>query len=224
MLIVGLWNTFNLIMAGVALGAVSERKQPDRHPRLTIKRNGWLDFSEQRVAVEIVNVSAGGCAVRLLEEMPPMLLEAEDTRARLTIEPIGDLVGSRSLPLIFRRSPIGGGDDLFGCEFDTMQPEEYYVLADLMYGDSDALPRFLMSRRKHKSIWAGTGQFIWWGIIEPVRAVSYLFKSKPSEEQELQAEPAPATSTAWLKRLVAQAGEKGDGKAGAETMPARKSA
>ncbi|PPD43936.1 MAG: cellulose synthase catalytic subunit (UDP-forming) [Methylocystis sp.] len=224
MMIVGIWNTFNLIMAGVALGAVSERKQPDRHPRLTIKRNGWLDFSDQRVAVEIVNVSAGGCAVRLLEEMPPMLLEAEDTRARLTIEPIGDLVGKRSLPLIFRRSPISGGDDLYGCEFDTMQPEEYFVLADLMYGDSDALPRFLASRRKHKSVWAGTGQFIFWGIVEPIRAVSYLFKRKPPEEQEPQVEATPPASTAWLKRLVAQAGDKSGDKAQGDALPARKSA
>jgi cellulose synthase (UDP-forming) len=228
MFIVGLWNTFNLIMAGVALGAVSERKQPDRHPRLTIKRKGWLDFSDQRVAVDIVNVSAGGCAVRLLEEMPPMLLEAEDTRARLTIEPVGDFVGKRSLPLIFRRAPVVGHDDLFGCEFDTMQAEEYFVLADLMYGDSDALPRFLASRRKHKSVWAGTGQFIWWGLVEPIRALAYLFKSRPPAEPEPAAAPAPPPqpSTAWLKRLVAQAGnsEKKPAEGDALQPAARKSA
>lgn len=204
MFIVGLWNTFNLVMAGVALGAVSERKQPDRHPRLAIDRKGWLEVAGEKVAVEIANVSAGGCAVRLVDEMPAALLEAEDTRARLTIEPIGELVGDRSLPLVFRRTPTG--DDLYGCEFDTMQAEEYYVLADLMYGDSDALPRFLESRRKHKSIWAGTGQFIWWGLVEPVRAFAYLFKRKPQDEQAPETAPAPPmAATAWLHRLTAQA-------------------
>jgi cellulose synthase (UDP-forming) len=211
MFIVGLWNTFNLIMAGVALGAVSERKQADRHPRLTIKRKGWLEFNEQRSPVEIVNVSAGGCAVRLQEEMPPMLLEADETRARLTIEPVGDLPGKRSLPLIFRRAPSEGGDDVYGCEFDTMQPDEYFVLADLMYGDPEALPRFLLSRRKHKSIWTGTGQFIWWGVVEPIRALTYLFKPKLAEQLEAESASPPvppgAASTDWLKRLVAQAGE-----------------
>jgi len=206
MFIVGLWNTFNLIMAGVALGAVSERRQPDRHPRLTISRKGWLDVAGAKVAVEIANVSAGGCAVRLVDEMPAALLEAEDTRLRLGIEAIGDMVGERSLPLIFRRAPTGESNDLYGCEFDTMQAEEYYVLADLMYGDSDALPRFLESRRRHKSIWAGTGQFVWWGLTEPVRAFAYLLKRKPQEDQAPETAPAPPeAATAWLHRLSAQA-------------------
>ena len=37
---------------------------------------------------------------------------------------------------------------------------DYYVLADLMYGDSEALPRFLDGRRKHKNVFAGTFEFI----------------------------------------------------------------
>ena len=41
--------------------------------------------------------------------------------------------------------------DMVG-EFPELQGREYYVLADLMYGDSDALPRFLMSRRNHKDL------------------------------------------------------------------------
>lgn len=218
MFIVGLWNTFNLIMAGVALGAVSERKQPDRHPRLTIKRRGVLEVGDDVVKVEIVNVSAGGCAVRLLDEMPAVLLEAEDTHARLRIEPIGDMTGTRTLPLIFRRAPTG--DDLYGCEFDTMQPQEYFVLADLMYGDSDALPRFLESRRKHKSIWTGTGQFMWWGIVEPFRALSYLYLKKPKDDAETESAPTPEAATAWLKRLAARANEP----AAVEAKPPEKDA
>lgn len=212
MFIVGLWNTFNLIMAGVALGVVSERKQPDRHPRLAIERKGWLVFGAQRVAVEIVNVSVGGCGVRLLQEMPPMLLEREDTRTRLVVETIGGSVGERSLPLIFRRAPTTSGSaEFFGCEFDTMQSEEYFVLADLMYGDSEALPRFLQRRRKHKNLWAGTGQFIWWGVVEPIRAFAYLRKTRAKGKSKVETAPAPelppVASTAWLRRLVRQAVE-----------------
>lgn len=205
MLIVGLWNTFNLIMAGVALGAVAERAQPDRHPRLGIDRKGMLEIGDQRIAVDIVNVSAGGCGVRLADDMPAILLEAEDTRGRLHIEPIGDMTAGQSLPLTFRRTPYGP-EGVYGCEFDDLQPEEYFVLADLMYGEADALSRFLFSRRKHKSIWSGTGQFIWWGVVEPFRAFHYLFRSKPKDKVEPASDPAPAADTAWLKRLAAQGG------------------
>jgi len=218
MLIVGLWNTFSMIMAGVALGAVSERKQPDRYPRLTVDREGWLDVEGERVAVKIVNVSAGGCALRLADEMPSVMLQADTTKARLFVKPIGDLTGDRSLPLIFRRIPPAA-DGLYGCEFELMQPEEYFVLADLMYGDSDALPRFLASRRQHKSVWAGTGQFILWGLIEPVRAFAYLLKRKPKEAEQGETPAPPEVSTDWLHRLAAEAA-KADGKSGdTETKP-----
>ena len=89
-----------------------------------------------------------------------------------------------------------------------MHPHEYYVLADLMYGDSDALPRFLESRRKHKSIWTGTGQFIWWGLIEPIRAIAYLFKRATAPVPAEETAPTPEASTVWLHRLAAQAGPR----------------
>lgn len=207
MFIVGLWNTFNLIMAGVALGAVAERKQADRHPRLGVNRNGVLDVDGERCPVKIVNVSAGGCALQLEGDMPAHLLEAENTKARLYIEPVGNLSGDMSLPLVFRRIPTGT-ERVYGCEFELMQPEEYYVLADLMYGDSEALPTFLASRRKHKSVWTGTGQFMWWGIVEPIRAFAYLLKRKKADP-EAETAPVPEASTDWLRRLAAEA-EKPD--------------
>jgi cellulose synthase (UDP-forming) len=88
-----------------------------------------------------------------------------------------------------------------------MNPHEYFVLADLMYGDSDALPKFLASRRKHKSIWVGTGQFLMWGFVEPVRAIAYLFKHKAKAAQSELAAPPPEASTVWLHRLAAQGAE-----------------
>jgi len=204
MLIVGLWNFFNLMMAGVGLGAVCERAQPDRHPRLTIARRGVLDVAGEQVDVEILNVSAGGCALKLEGELPAHLLAADETpEIRLYIEPVGDISAEYALPLIFRRTPTLG-DGVYGCEFDLMQPEEYFVLADLMYGDSEALPKFLEGRRAHKSLWAGTMQFLWWGMTEPLRAVTYLLKAQDAAEPQT----APTTSTAWLRRFLAQASGK----------------
>jgi cellulose synthase (UDP-forming) len=206
MLIVGLWNTFSMIMAGVGLGAVSERKQPDRHPRLTIDRTGVLDVKGVRARCKIVNVSAGGCALHFEDDPPRGLFEGEGPGARLIVDPVGDMAGDASLPLVLLRNETGDRK-LHAFEFETMHPHEYFVLADLMYGDSDALPRFLQSRRKHKSIWVGTGQFIWWGIVEPIRAFAYLFKRFSSATPIEEPAPTPEPSTLWLHRLSTQASD-----------------
>ncbi len=201
MLVVGLWNTFNMLVAGVGLGAVAERKQPDRHPRLGVNRDGFLHVGGQAVAVEIVNVSAGGCGLVVRGKMPAGF---EDVEALLTIEPLGVQVSREEpLPLLFRHASMHGSALVHGFEFGEMQPRDYYVLADLMYADSDALPRFLMGRRKHKNLLAGTAQFLWWGLSEPVRAFSYALNAKPEEGGQTQ--DAQQASTVWLRKLLSLA-------------------
>jgi cellulose synthase (UDP-forming) len=222
MLIVGLWNTFSMIMAGVGLGAVSERKQPDRHPRLTIDRTGVLQVKGVSARCKIVNVSAGGCALYIDGEPPRGLFEGDAGKARLVVDPVGDLAGDASLPLVLLRNETGDRN-LYAFEFETMDPHEYFVLADLMYGDSDALPKFLQSRRKHKSIWAGTGQFIWWGIVEPIRAIAYLFKRFSTPTSVEEPAPAPEPSTLWLHRLSTQASD-GTPSAEQEAQPQKNAA
>ena len=49
----------------------------------------------------------------------------------------------------------------------------HVALAALMYGDAEAMRRFQMRRRRHKDIFTGTLQFIWWGLSEPFRALRY---------------------------------------------------
>jgi cellulose synthase (UDP-forming) len=70
MMVVGLWNTFNMLIAGAALGAIAERKQPDRHPRLGINRRGVLKIDGVDIPVAIIDVSAGGCSIRPDAPMP----------------------------------------------------------------------------------------------------------------------------------------------------------
>lgn len=200
MLVVGIWNTFNLMIAGAALGAVAERAQPDRHPRLGVDRTGALAFGDQSVRVQIRYVSAGGVSVRPLDPaLGGISLKVGDA-ARLSIDVVGEIVKDETLPLALVHAGQANGEDVYGFEFTQMAPLEYYVLADLMYGDSDTLPRFLASRRKHKNVFAGSAQFIWWGLSEPLRAFSYLRKKNPQT-----AEPAlapPASALAWLRRLA----------------------
>lgn len=204
MLIVGVWNGFNLIMAGVALGAVAERRQPDRHPHLAVDRRGALEIGGERALVAIDDVSVGGCRLRVLGQTPTALQTARDIEAKLTIEPIGDRAEGLGLPLRIKGTAHDGA---YGCEFGAMQPEDYFVLVDLMYGDPQALTRFLAARRQHKNIFVGTAQFLWWGLVEPIRALVYALKRSPDAAPPQSVAPEP--STLWLRRLLARAGARG---------------
>ncbi len=87
MLIVGLWTTFNLAIAGVALGVVAERREPDRFPRLAIDRRGLLTSGAATTPVSIRSVSAGGCALRFAEnEGVPTF--AAGTAFTLSVQPL----------------------------------------------------------------------------------------------------------------------------------------
>jgi cellulose synthase (UDP-forming) len=204
MVVVGLWNLFNLLLAGTALGAVAERKQADRHPRLGIARQGFLHVDGAACPVEIVDVSAGGCAMKPIGK-PPFDLRAGETHGLLTIEPISGIVArNEALPIVLRHARASGESVVYGFEFEDLMSRDYYVLADLMYGDSEALPRFLLSRRKHKNVWAGTFEFLVWGVTEPVRAVAYSVREMRAAKAEPESAP-PQPSTKWLRVLLAQA-------------------
>jgi cellulose synthase (UDP-forming) len=177
----------------------------------------------ERYPVRVRNVSAGGCAFVFTQEAPPGM-ESGETFGRLYVKPMpGAKVLGQSLPVRFKHITGSGGDQLVGAEFDDLQAREYYVLAELMYGDSDALPRFLASRRNHKNLLVGSAQFIWWGLSEPVRAIHYALaklRATPAPEQAAASEaaapdlaPAPVeevidSSVATLRQMVRLAFEQ----------------
>jgi len=90
---------------------------------------------------------------------------------------------------------------VIGVSFDELRPQEYFVLAELMYGDSDALPRFLKSRRRQKNLVAGSALFIWWGVSEPFRAIGYALAAKAARKaEETEAQPIVTRPKAALTR------------------------
>ncbi len=201
MMVVGFWNTFNMMIAGAALGAVAERKQLDRHPRLTISRRGALVVEGVSYPVAITDVSAGGCSVR--PDAPlPFDAQIDVTEGRLAVEPLGVVIKDETMPVVVRHSLLRGDQMAYGLEFAELAPIEYYVLADLMYADSDALPRFLMSRRKHKNVLVGSAEFVWWGLVEPFRAIAYAAKRAKKADTAAAEPPVPQTTPAALLRRV----------------------
>ena len=179
MLVVGLWALFNLIIAAAALGVVAERRELRKYPRLAVARRGKVSFEDYAVEVEIVNVSAGGCAIRVpgAAFFGSSLLVGK-SRGRLTIEGVGGRDESRALEVTIVRAESCDNSAVVGLKFEIRTAADYLALADLMYGDADALAKFLIARRRHMGIVRGTLVFLRWAITEPFRAFYYLFTGR----------------------------------------------
>jgi cellulose synthase (UDP-forming) len=61
-----------------------------------------------------------------------------------------------------------------GLKYEIRTAADYLALADLIYGDADALAKFLTARRRRMGIVRGTLMFLRWAITEPFRAFHYL--------------------------------------------------
>ena len=221
MLVVGSWTAFNLVIAGVALGAVAERKQIDRHPRLAVQREGKLAIGGHTVGATIDNASAGGCALKLSDKAVSF---KAGSVGHLTIDPLAGCVPQGSLPVRVVR--IDGDATSYGLAFDGLTTRDYVALADLIYGDASAIERFLGRRRNPMDLFHGTLQFLIWSVQGPLRALRYSWIADPVTAvanpaivvaeipmqpivvHQVEAEPivqANATSVAmsgWMQQMV----------------------
>jgi cellulose synthase (UDP-forming) len=179
MLVVGLWCAVNLLFAGVALGVVAERKQADRASGLPIDRTGTLSFAGRSVAVAIDHVSAGGCAVTCVEAGALGGASAPGSVGQLAVVGLDGRACPPPIPVRVLQPDAGDGTDRVALSFERLEAEHYFALAELMYGDSDAIAQFLATRRARGSFLRATLQFIAWGFEGPVRALRYALRRQP---------------------------------------------
>ena len=102
-------------------------------------------------------------------------MQVDKSRGRLAILGADGHVVMRTLDVIRTRAEWDGETVILGLKFALLEPADYLVLADLIYGDADALMKFLTKRRKHMGILRGTMLFLRWSACEPFRAFHYLF-------------------------------------------------
>jgi len=175
MLVVGLWCAVNLLFAGVAVGVVAERKQADGASGLPIDRTGTLSVGGRSFAVAINHVSGSGCTVTCVEAGALGGADASQSVGQLSVVGLDGRACPASIP-VRMRSDANDGTGRVALTFERLEAEHYFALAELMYGDSDAIAEFLAARRAHRSFLRATLQFIAWGFEGPVRALRYALR------------------------------------------------
>ena len=199
MLVVGLWNLFSLITAGAALGVAAERRQTEKAPSLAVDRPAVLNLNGMALDVTVERISSARCRIRL-DAVLPMRRAGDGSVGTLSALPQANLPllsHARTIPVRLAGVTAAGEESVCDLVFETLTPGSYFALADLMYGDADAMVRFQQRRRAHKDIVSGTLQFIRWGITGPIRAFACLMTPAAAPEVE---EPAGRPRSAERQR------------------------
>ena len=183
LIVVSLWNFFNLLLAGAALGVVSERRVIPR----SLNRPAEIAIGTVIVQVRIDTISTSGCSVSA---------EAGGIPARLPKGTVGILNVPKRAGHAAQTVPVtlefaNGGDDGLRADFGfpSLKAEHYRLIASTLHPGSDTLEAFRAKRRNHKSILGGIGSFVHWGLTEPFRGFAFLYRHTAASRRPAAALP-----------------------------------
>lgn len=191
--VVGLWNTLNLIVAGVALGVVTEKRERRRTQRLRIQRRGELAIGREVIPVLIDDASIGGVRVRPLDRNQPLPRSTPQALANLYVESRLPGAHPEAIPVSLRRVSVDSEGQSGGLQFLSLEARHFKIVADLMFGEAVVLDRVRQSRRTGKGVLAGSGQFIQWASREVSRGIRFAFQEVRQQRhgEAPAAQPAP---------------------------------
>lgn len=171
-LVVGLWNILNLLMAGCALGVVSERPEGRGARRFPVKRRGQISVDGRTAPIVTENVSVDGVAIRVLSKGFDKL--TANSTGEITFE-TSIAMPPGALPVrIVRLAPDQKGLVL-GCRYEPSEPLHSRIIADLAFSDAGVWSNFQKARRQNMGVIYGTLRFLRLAVFQTSRGLSYFF-------------------------------------------------
>ncbi|MCA1441462.1 UDP-forming cellulose synthase catalytic subunit [Ensifer sp. IC4062] len=180
-LVVGGWNFFNLVLAGCALGVVSERGERSASRRVKVSRRCEFGLDEAWYPATIEDVSANGARVQVygLRGNPVV-----DTRAQIRFEPYSRQGTRDTLPVAIKNVESGSDITAVGCRYLPEVARHHNLVADLIFANSQQWTEFQRLRRINPGLVRGTLWFWWLSLYQMNRGFVYLFRSMGSGQRE----------------------------------------
>jgi cellulose synthase (UDP-forming) len=172
-LVVGGWNLLNIIIAGCALGVVSERGERQASRRVKVSRRCELGIDGRWFTATIENVSVHGAALQVYTEGVTGI--DKGTTATIRFQPYSDLPISE-LPVEIRNADSAGDVSSIGCRYTPQQAVDHRLIADLIFANSAQWTQFQVSRRHNPGIFGGTLWFLWLSAYQTTRGLGYLMR------------------------------------------------
>jgi cellulose synthase (UDP-forming) len=175
MLIAGLWNSFNLVLAGVGLGVATERPERRRSQRLGVSHRAVLEVDGRGLDVVIDDISVGGVRLRSLDPSRPFGRIAGATT--LLIAP-GDGAEPVRVPVRIRRTGADDRGAFLGLAFGDLTPAAHVAVATVMFGRAAILDGLRSRRRIGRSLFVGTVQLLGWAVAQSGRALGAVLDGR----------------------------------------------
>lgn len=171
-LVTGAWNVLNLIIAGCALGVVSERASRRQSHRVHIERPCRFVVGDEVIEADVRDVSVGGTRLHVPPSHEPKFKRG--TVGTLEFMPFSNLPLQR-MPVEIRKVSMDREGLLLGCRFMVETPEHHKLVADLVFADAEQWTTFQKRRHNDIGILRGTLWFLMISFYQTGRGLSYLF-------------------------------------------------
>ncbi|WP_313191950.1 UDP-forming cellulose synthase catalytic subunit [Shinella zoogloeoides] len=171
--VVGGWNLLNLVIAGCALGVVSERSERAASRRVAINRRCVFSYDGREYPGTLENVSANGARMQVFG------LEGElapGAHAALRFTPYGS-EQQETLPIDIRNTENLGSVVAVGCRFMPEEARHHSLVADLIFANSNQWSDFQVSRRYNPGLVRGSLWFLGIALYQTSRGLIYLMRN-----------------------------------------------
>lgn len=172
-LVVGGWNLLNLIIAGCALGVVSERGERAATRRVKVSRRCDFQVAGKWLQGTIENVSANGARVLVFgAELEDLVIDAK-TGIRFKLFSDGT---EAVLPVSIRNFERTTDSIAIGCLYLPTEAVHHRLVADLIFANSKQWEQFQLSRRGNPGLLRGTFWFLRLAIFQTYRGLVYFWR------------------------------------------------
>jgi len=171
-LVTGAWNILNLIIAGCALGVVSERATRRQSHRVRVERPCQFRVGDEVVEAVLRDVSVGGARLHVPPSAEPGLKKG--AAGTLSFQPFANLP-IQHLPVEIRKVGMDDEGLLLGCRFMIENPEHRKMIADLVFANADQWSEFQKNRHYDIGVLRGTIWFFMVAFYQTGRGLSYFF-------------------------------------------------
>lgn len=183
------WTLLNLIMAGCALGVVSERGERSSSRRVRVNRRCEFGVNDRWYPASIEDVSVHGARLHVFSKtFDPLSI---DTPGTIKFRPYSG-ADEETLLVTVRNTAAQGDVTAIGCLYTPRNALDHRLIADLMFANSAQWTQFQMSRRYNPGLIRGTIWFLGVALYQTSRGLVYFFRSLRPKERQEQLQPAKA--------------------------------